>query len=325
MSNLETLNDAMLDGLKDLYSAETQLIKILPLVHKKASCKKLQALISAHIKETEGQIVRLKEIEAIVDVKLMGKTCFAMQGLGEECKEVLANESDNSALIDVMLAGIATRIEHYEIAAYESVVAIARETDNDDVAELLAETLAEEMAANDVLVSHSRGELLPKANLEDESVNVGKAKVMRSGDRAARTHASKLVAVVGLSLLFVTAGSDAMATPETVLDAREIQAARYDADNSGRNLRDQSGDRETADSQAVSSEDIKLLSEIRRKIVANSSISTYGKNIKIIVANQTVTLRGPVQSVAERTWIEKSAMELATDYEVINQLEVASE
>lgn len=165
MTKIKTLRDGLLDELKDLYSAEHQLLKALPKVEKKASSEKLKSLVSKHLKETEGQIERLDKISMILQESLSGKTCKAMQGLIEECKEILTKESENDAIVDALLIGAATRVEHYEMASYTISQSMAEELGEGEVAKLLEATLAEETKANEKLCALSKKEILVDANL----------------------------------------------------------------------------------------------------------------------------------------------------------------
>ena len=164
MSKSETLTDGLLDELKDLYSAENQLIKALPKMAKKAVNPKLKNAFTSHLEETQGQVDRLDRISTLIKQPLSGKTCKAMKGLLEEGKEVLEKESENDALIDALLIGAARRVEHYEIAAYCTARAMAAELGQDAIAKLLGETFDEEMKADSGLSGILKDEVLPEAN-----------------------------------------------------------------------------------------------------------------------------------------------------------------
>jgi ferritin-like metal-binding protein YciE len=163
MAQLESLEDALMDNLRDLFSAENQLTKALPKMAKKAGSKSLRDAIETHLEETKGHVQRLQQISELLGQKVTGKTCKAMQGLIEEGKEVLEEESDNPALIDTLLIGAAQRVEHYEIAAYGTARAIATALGRDDIADILQETLDEEGAADKKLTEISEEEILEEA------------------------------------------------------------------------------------------------------------------------------------------------------------------
>ena len=177
-SEIETLEDVLMNELKDLYSAENQLLKALPKMEKKAASPKLKAAFRSHLEETKGQVERLDEISKIIGQKLTGQTCKAMQGLIEEGKEVIGEESENEALIDTLLIGAAQRVEHYEIAAYGTARTIAAELGEDKIARLLDATMKEEGAADKKLTQISENDVLPAAQAAaaKKSGRSGKAK-----------------------------------------------------------------------------------------------------------------------------------------------------
>jgi ferritin-like metal-binding protein YciE len=157
------------DQLKDIYSAENQLVKALPKMAKKASHKKLKGAITSHLEETKHQVERLAEIGQTLGIKLSGKKCKAMEGLVEEGAEVLEAEGPG-LVIDSALIAAAQRVEHYEIAAYGSARALARQLGHDAVVELLQETLNEESAADEKLTALSARDILPSAVEVEEAV-----------------------------------------------------------------------------------------------------------------------------------------------------------
>ena len=140
---LKTLNDALLDELKDLLSAEKQLTKALPKMAKKATHSKLQAAFETHLEQTNGHIERLNEVFALLNRKPTSKTCEAMKGLLEEGKSIMEEEADPDVM-DCMLIAAAQKVEHYEIASYGTVCAWAELLGLEDVHGLLGEILNEE-------------------------------------------------------------------------------------------------------------------------------------------------------------------------------------
>jgi ferritin-like metal-binding protein YciE len=161
---MESLADLLEDELKDIYNAENQLVKALPRLAKKAASPALKEALTSHLKETEGHVQRLEKIGKTLDIKLKGKTCQAMKGLVEEGKEIL-EEDGPGAVIDAALIGAAQRVEHYEIAAYGTIRAIAEQLGHDDVVSLLQQTLDEEGEADKKLTSISEGEVLAAAGI----------------------------------------------------------------------------------------------------------------------------------------------------------------
>ena len=144
---LESLQDLYVSELKDLYSAENQLLKALPKMAKAASSPDLQAAFKDHLEETRGQVERLEEIFKKLDHSPKGKKCKAMEGLIKEGEELIAEDAE-SEVLDAGLIAAAQRVEHYEMAGYGCVRAYARLLGDEDAAELLQETLDEEGAAD---------------------------------------------------------------------------------------------------------------------------------------------------------------------------------
>jgi len=165
---MDTLAELLEDELKDIYSAEHQLTKALPKMAKKASSGALKAAFTNHLRETENQIKRLEEIGQELQIKLTGKKCHAMEGLVEEGKEVL-DEDGEGAVIDAALIGAAQRVEHYEMAAYGTVRAMAQALSHTKVAKLLQQTLDEEGAADEKLTSIAEGGVLSAAVANGDS------------------------------------------------------------------------------------------------------------------------------------------------------------
>jgi ferritin-like metal-binding protein YciE len=146
--------------LKDVYSAETQLVKALPKMAKAASASRLKKAITSHLEETKGHVERLDAIAKELGIKLSGKRCKAMEGLIEEGADILEAEGAE-AVIDAALIAAAQRVEHYEISAYGSARAFAERLGDDKTAKLLQDTLDEESAADEKLTSISQDEVLP--------------------------------------------------------------------------------------------------------------------------------------------------------------------
>jgi ferritin-like metal-binding protein YciE len=160
---METLSELMEDELKDLFSAENQLLKALPKMAKKAASKELKDAFSNHLKETEGHVKRLEQIGKALEISLSGKKCHAMEGLVEEGKEVIEEDGEES-VIDAALIGAAQRVEHYEIAAYGSTRAMAEQLGHTQVVALLQATLDEEGAADKKLTEIAEGGVLEQAS-----------------------------------------------------------------------------------------------------------------------------------------------------------------
>ena len=141
------LQDVLIDELRDLYSAENQLIKALPKMAKGAKHPELKSLFTAHLAETKGQAERLKQIFQILGEKPTGEHCKGMEGVIEEGSEALEKDEEEEASFDSGIIGAALRTEHYEIAGYTAAIAMAETLGHDDIANLLNETLSQEQAA----------------------------------------------------------------------------------------------------------------------------------------------------------------------------------
>ena len=144
----ETLQEFLVDELKDLYSAEKQILKALPKMAKKASSKELRAAFESHLKETEKQVERLETIFEELEENPRGKKCAGMEGLLEEGKEIMEENADEPEILDVGMIAAAQRVEHYEIAGYGCARTYAQLLGLDEAARLLDETLEEEKAAD---------------------------------------------------------------------------------------------------------------------------------------------------------------------------------
>ena len=156
MAEAGTLHDAFLDELRDLYDAEKQLTKALPKMAKAAHSPDLRAAFEDHLEETRGHVERLEEVFESLDEKARGKHCDGIAGIIDEGKSVM-DEDMNEATMDARLIAAGQRAEHYEMAAYGTVVAWARDMGHDDAERLLQETLEEEKAADEKLTSLAEG------------------------------------------------------------------------------------------------------------------------------------------------------------------------
>lgn len=147
MSKVESLRDLYLEQLQDLYNAEQQLIKALPKMAKGASSDELRTAIENHLEETRVQAERIETICEKMGEKATGKKCKAMEGLIKEGSETLGEDMTDE-LKDAAIIADAQRVEHYEIAGYGCVHAYALKLGDEEAADLLAQTLEEEKAAD---------------------------------------------------------------------------------------------------------------------------------------------------------------------------------
>jgi ferritin-like metal-binding protein YciE len=146
---MDTLKDLYVGELKDLYSAEKQLVKALPKMAKAAKDKQLQQAFRNHLKETEQHVTRIEQICQKLGVSPRGKKCVGMEGLIEEGNEMI-NEANPEAL-DAGLISKAQHVEHYEMAGYGTVRTYALQLGYDTQAQLLQQTLDEEGKADHLL------------------------------------------------------------------------------------------------------------------------------------------------------------------------------
>ena len=140
---LASLRDLFIEELRDLYSAENQLVKALPKMAKAASSEELRNAFEEHFEQTKEHVNRLEQIFEKLDAKAKGKKCKAMEGLIEEGKEVM-DEDAVPPVMDAAIISAAQRVEHYEIAGYGCARTYARTLGEDEAAELLQQTLDEE-------------------------------------------------------------------------------------------------------------------------------------------------------------------------------------
>jgi ferritin-like metal-binding protein YciE len=141
------LEELLVDELKDIYSAESQIVKALPKMAKAASAPELKRAFERHLEETRRQVERLDQIGDELEIKLTGKKCKGMEGLIEEGKEIMQEDLDEHA-IDAGLIGAAQKVEHYEIAAYGTARTHAGMLGYNKIARLLQQTLSEEAATD---------------------------------------------------------------------------------------------------------------------------------------------------------------------------------
>lgn len=154
MTKINNLHDAYVDQLRDLYSAETQLIKALPKMAKAATSQDLTNGFQLHLEQTKGHVQRLEQIFEELDEKPTGKKCKAMAGLIEEGAETI-EENASPAAKDALLIAAAQRVEHYEMSAYGTAKAFAKLLGEDEAAGILDETLQEEAETNEKLTEIS--------------------------------------------------------------------------------------------------------------------------------------------------------------------------
>ena len=163
---MQTLEDLYVEALKDLYSAENQILKALPQMIRKASHRELKRAFTLHEKQTRQQVKRLERIAKDLGIKPSGKKCHGMEGLIEEAKELI-KERPEPDVLDAGLIAKAQHVEHYEIAGYGCARTYARLLGHEEHARLLQETLDEEGETDKLLTS------LAESSINIEAVDGG--------------------------------------------------------------------------------------------------------------------------------------------------------
>ena len=189
---MKGIKEVLTAELKDLYSAENQLVKALPKMAKGAVNEQLRAAFEAHLEQTRGHITRLEKVAEICEISLKGKRCKGMEGLLIEGSELLSEEA-KSASRDVALIPAAQRVEHYEMAAYGSAAVFARLLGLTQAEKLLNQTLEEEKKADAKLTQIAESKVNPAAMAEgvETAPTNGKAAPMKAAATAKKPVAKK--------------------------------------------------------------------------------------------------------------------------------------
>jgi len=192
MAEMGTLHEAFVDELRDTYDAEKQLTKALPKMAKAANSPELREAIESHLEETRHQVERLEHVFESIEEKARGKHCDGIAGIIQEAQAMMQEDFDEPTA-DACLIAAAQRAEHYEMAAYGTLVAWARAMGHDDAADLLQETLDEEKAADEKLNSLAEGGINEEAaegahqdEEEEEGEPVGAGNSRRSSSSSSR-------------------------------------------------------------------------------------------------------------------------------------------
>ena len=192
MAKAGTLHDAFIDELRDTYDAEKQLTKALPKLAKAASNAKLRAAFETHLDETQGHVERLEQVFESLEEKVRGKHCEGIAGIIDEGRSIMEEDFDETTM-DACLIAAGQRAEHYEMAAYGTLVAWAQAMGHSEAARLLQQTLDEEKAADKKLsglaeggINQSAADAAHPAEEKEEPVGAG-AGGGRKGSSSART------------------------------------------------------------------------------------------------------------------------------------------
>ena len=159
---MDELNKLMIEQLRDAYSAEKQALRIMPRMTKKVSSQTLRDALQMHAEQTETQVERLEQALGMLGGKAGRKVCEGMRGILEEAQHEIEDQEKGPVLDMLVVAGI-QRVEHYEIAAYGTMVALAKAAGQTQLADLLAETLAEEKQTDEKLSELAESEVNPAA------------------------------------------------------------------------------------------------------------------------------------------------------------------
>ena len=179
---MESLDELLAEELKDIYSAEKQLLRALPKMAKKASAPELKTALQEHVEMTQRQVERLEDVFAALGKPAKAKTCKAMQGLIEEATEIMEEDASDSVL-DAGIIAAAQKVEHYEIASYGTVRTWARLCGEDEAANLLQETLDEESQTDERLTELAESIVNPRAEEGGDEEETSTRGAKKSGSK----------------------------------------------------------------------------------------------------------------------------------------------
>jgi ferritin-like metal-binding protein YciE len=179
------LNEVLLDELRDMYSAENQLVKALPKLAKGAKNKELKQLFKDHLEETKGHVLRLREVFEHLGKKATGQHCNGMEGVIKEGQEALEKDEEGASF-DSGIFGAALRTEHYEIAGYHACIAMAKALGEREVVGLLKENLDEEIAAAKKITAAAQPILKESAQEPEEEEKKPKTAKEKTSERKSK-------------------------------------------------------------------------------------------------------------------------------------------
>jgi ferritin-like metal-binding protein YciE len=188
---MDEISKLMVEQLRDAYSAEKQALRAMPRLAKKATSQALKDAVQMHVEQTEHQIERLEQALDTLGARPGRKVCEGMRGIIEEGQSE-AEEHDKGPLLDTVIVAALQRVEHYEIAAYGTMAALAKAAGQQEIANLLVQTLQEEKETDEKLTQLAESELNPAAvgegaEEEEEGEDVAKP---ASGQRGGKKRAS---------------------------------------------------------------------------------------------------------------------------------------
>lgn len=172
------LKDVLIDELRDMYSAENQLVKALPKMVKGAENDELKQLFKEHLEQTKGHVLRLREVFEQLGKKATGKHCMGMEGVIKEGQEALEEDMEGASF-DSGIIGAALRVEHYEVAGYHAAISMAKALGMTQAAGLLKQNLDEEVEAAKKIQAASKG-IFRQAMQEEEEDDDSKSASKKS-------------------------------------------------------------------------------------------------------------------------------------------------
>ena len=184
------LQEVLIDELRDMYSAENQLVKALPKLAKGAKSPELKTLFTQHLAETKNQVERLKQVFTILGKKPTGQHCNGMEGVIEEGADALEKDEEGASF-DSGIVGAALRTEHYEIAGYTAAIAMSDTLGLTDITALLTENLNEELAAAKKVLAAAQPILKESAADPEEPEKKPKTTREKSSDRKSKEDEKK--------------------------------------------------------------------------------------------------------------------------------------
>lgn len=184
------LKEVLIDELRDMYSAENQLVKALPKLAKGAKDQTLKQLFKDHLEETKGQVARLKEVFQLLGQKPTGQHCNGMEGVIEEGADALEKDEEGASF-DSGLIGAALRTEHYEIAGYQASIAMAKTLGERGVVSLLTENLNEELLAAKKITAAAQPILKQSASQPQEAKKKPKSGKEKYSDKKSKEDEKK--------------------------------------------------------------------------------------------------------------------------------------
>lgn len=182
---MDEVNKLMVEQLRDAYSAEKQALRAMPRMAKKATSESLRDALQMHVEQTEQQVERLEQALDTLGTRPSRTVCEGMRGIIEEGQHEL-EDHEKGPLMDTLIVAAQQRVEHYEIAAYGTMAALAKAAGQKEVAALLVQTLQEEKETDEKLTRLAESELTP-AMLEAASGGPEAANDKRGGKRSAAT------------------------------------------------------------------------------------------------------------------------------------------